>query len=535
MTRFFRTVYAVALSSLLLTLISALVTGVHMPFSAFACLLFGLLLVMLPNVLQKWVDRGTLFTLLGAAAALLGFLPILLLHGPVSQYIFYAASLAAAAILLLLLRHNTTHNNFKARFGFVTVVVLCVLAYFILSTSWLVPSKDSVYSKPILDPDRVKLALNDIIPYVIVHLAAGVLCLRGLRAQHGNVDEKRFQRRQLRDAMIFITVVSTVFVAAPYLKTIWDYLLNTAIAPFLRMIARVIEAVFAGATKPGEQPMSSAPVPTEAPTTAVPEITQPLGTPSPVSEPAFSQETPPPAHLKSDTILRLVLTSLIFAAVILIVSIVLVKLLRRLKRDDRSYPNESCEALPKTEEPKKEAKPAKHSADPRKRMRYLYADYLKRLRRISAQRKSPASGPDDPASQALNTDYWGETSNSGYSWTKANMTALPAQSSSFGNIKTRDEGIEREAAATVMKWFDRRARQKKNVGISKIFKTNTCGEIESSAEALLRAEKSDLNDFTKLYEQARYRMQQDPTEADASRMKAAYDRVKQSSDALRGR
>lgn len=524
MTRYFRTAYAVSLTSLLLTLISAVATGVHMPFSAFTCLLFGLLLVLLPNVLQKWEGKRTLFALLGAAAALLGFLPVLLLTGPLLQVLAYAASVAAAAIFFAALRHNTTYNNFKARFVFITIIVLLVFSYFILSTTWLLPSKDSLYGKPLLDPERVKLALNDIIPYAIVHLATGILCLRGLRAQHGAVDERRFQQRQLRDALIFITAVSTVFIAAPFLKTIWEYLLNNAIAPFLKMLARFVEDVVAGAMKGGDMPMSGNPVPTEAPTTAVPEITQPIGTPAPVSGPVFSNETPPPAALKSDAALRAGFALLVLAIVVTIACVALVKALRRLKKDDRSYPNESRESLPETDHPKKETKPAKFSADPRKRMRYLYAEFLKHLRKRVIQR-DPVTQPG--ATSGNDSHIWGETSNSGYSWTKAGMTALPAQSSSMSSITLRDEGLGREAAATVMKWFDRSPRKRKaGARAPRVFQTNTCGEIESRAKTLTCADEADLAAFTLYYEQARYQTNEDPSPKDAARMAELFGKIK---------
>lgn len=525
MTRFFRTVYAASLASLLLTLVSTAAAGEHMPFSAFTCLLFGLLIALLPNVLQKWEDRGTLFLLLGAATAVFGFLPILLLRGPVFQYISYTLSVSSAAIFFVTFRHNTTYNNFKARFSFITVVVFCVLTYFILSTSWLVPSKDSVNSKPIMDSERVTLALNDIIPYAIVHLAAGILCLRGLRAQHGNADEKRFQRRQLRDALIFITVVSTVFIAAPYLKTIWNYLLHNVFAPFLRTIAMMIEDVVARAAEPGEMPTGSVPVPMEAPATAAPE-TAPLGTPSPVSG-TMSADRVPPAAMKPDVVLRATLTFFIFAIIITIAAFILVKVLRRLRKNERSYPNESCEALPKTEEPKKETRSAKHSADPRKRMRYLYADFLRHLRRITAQRRITAPGANSQTPEDNNAEFWGESSNSGYNWMRAGMTRLPEHSASFSYMQLKEEGIERDSAATVMKWFDRRSKKRRTgVSAKRIFATSTCREIKCSAESLSRADEADLAAFTAYYEQARYHTNADPSPEDAARMAELFGRIK---------
>ena len=57
-------------------------------------------------------------------------------------------------------------------------------------------------------------------------------------------------------------------------------------------------------------------------------------------------------------------------------------------------------------------------------------------------------------------------------------------------------------------------------------KTNTSGEIKYRAEERSVADPSTLTDFTALYEDARYRLTETPTEADAHIMKDLLDRIK---------
>lgn len=525
MTRYFRTVYATTLACMLLSLITPLVTGVHMPFSPFSCLLLGLLLFLLPNVLPKLSGRETLFALLGTAAALLGFLPILLSRCPAFHYIAYALFVLAAALFLITLRHNTTYNNFKARFGFITVVVLCLLFYFILSATTMRRISGTVHGSPVIDPERLKIALNDLIPFAIVLLASGILCLRGLRAQCGDADERSFRRRQLRDALIFLFSVSAVFITVPLLKPVWTLFVQYVLAPLGRMLYDLVESAATGNPQTNTNPFGYA-----AQQTIPPGDGKPVGTPAPAAS-AAPIESAPPAAIRSGEYIKTVVALLVLAAVIAVAAIILKKALRRLKKSDRSYPNESVEALPETDEPKKDSKPHKHSSDPRRRMRYLYAAFLRNLRRISYQR---GGGPSNGGAEPENIDpgSWGETANSGYSWSRERMSSLPEHSASMSYLQTRDEGISNERASVLMRLFDRKSSRRRGLAARKnaerrqIFRTSTCREIEERAERLSCADASDLSAFTSYYERARYRLAADPTDEDAARMAELYDRIR---------
>jgi hypothetical protein len=520
MTRFFRTAYATSLVSMLLTLITTVATGVHVPFLSFSCLLGGLLVCLLPQAVPSIRGRERLFLLLGLGAALLGFLPILLTRCPLFHFISYGVSVAAAAILLALLRHNTTNNNFKARFSLITIIVFCLVLYFVVSATTMRRVSNSIRYAAVLDPERVRLALHDVIPYAIVLLATGVLCLRGLRAQNGASDERSFQRRQLRDALLFFGTVSVAFVVLPLLKPLWEYLLNNVLAPFARLLAGLTERAVTEATKPGGHSQGFIPAATTAPgTTAGPVV--PIGD---VSDGSGSPQngTPPPAGLRTDTLLKTLLFLVIIAIVVTLAAYFLLKALRRWKRYERSYPNESREALPETETPKKEAKPAKHSADPRRRMRYLYASFLKQLRKTTAQRTRTAE--EDDAS--VDPHVWGEMSGSGYSWMRSRMGTLPEYSASYSYLHVKDEGIANERAATFMKWFDRRSKKRKPDGnAAQFYQTSTCGEIRTRAETMLRADEADLAAFTAYYERARYQLNESPSQEDAARMTELLGRI----------
>lgn len=528
MTRYFRTVFATSLACLLITLLTVSITGTHMPFSAFACVLGGLLLYLLPAAAPKLAGKKTLFALLGAAAGLLGFLPILLTCAVLSHYIAYGLFLLSAVLFLITLRHNTTHNNFKARFGFLLIVILCVLFYFVMSSTTLRRMANTVYAKPLMDPESVKSALHDIVPLIIVLLASGVLCLRGLRAQNGAVDERSFQRRQLRDALIFLFSVSIVFITLPLLKPVWDLLVEYVLAPLGRLFMALLERAASGAKQP-KMPLTGGSVVTASPT---PAAEAPLETQMPYTSAAPIEGPPPPATILTGEYLYTLLALLAVAIVLTIAAVLLVKALRRLKKYEKSYPNESLEALPETDEPKKEEKPSRYSADPRKRMRYLYAEFLRCLRRVSFQRSGGPLNGDSTDPESIDAGSWGETSKGGRSWARARLNELPAHTALSTSQAVRDEGMRYDTAAAVMQLFDRKSPRRRgrfgrrDAEWKHIYKTSTCEEIRESAGALSRADASDLSAFTAYYERARYHMNEEPSAADAARMAELLGRIK---------
>ncbi|MBR0507832.1 MAG: DUF4129 domain-containing protein [Clostridia bacterium] len=439
MNRFFRTAYATTLSYLFLTLVAVLIVSTRMPFSAFSCLYFGLFLVLLPGAAPKRKGKKPTFLALGALVALLGFLPLVLFKSPLLFYAVHAAGIALAAVFLTLLRHRTTHSDFKAKYHFTVILLLLVIGFVYLALLAGVDKNGLIKS---FNRNTVQLALNTIVPLAITLLVTGVLLLRGLRAQEGVVDERTFNRRQIRDTLIFAAVVSVVFAVDPfpYLKQGLFFIINNVIRPAAGAIARGIARLM--------NLISCTPVPIE-------EM-------QPTPEPTLDPEGPPLVPMAEaeperyyiddgpDLALTMAYIFLAAAAITLlaILAVQIVKLVKKLKNRNkkrgRGYPHETREALDPKDEPNDGEKPRKRSDDPRERMRYLYGEFLRHLRRISVA-------------------------------------------------------------------FDR---------------SNTCGEIRNRAQSWMHVDSDDISDFTDLYEQARYREKENPTDADAHRMKTLLGRIK---------
>lgn len=437
MNRFFRTAYAATLAYLCMTLFAVLITGVNMPFPAFSCLYIGLLLALLPEISPKQAGREPLFILIGAAAALLGFLPIMLLHCPLTHYVVHLAGIAFAAAFCPLLRHRTTHSDFQAKYKFTVVLLLILIGFIILALLSGIGESGIV----LIQSENVRLAINGVVPLAIVLLVTGVLLLRGLRAQEGVVDEKAFNRRQLRDTLLFAAIVTAVFFVDPffYLKKAAAFLFTEAVRPAAFFLARMLSALL------------------NLMACARPETEQAAPTPPPTSDPkempiAQLAETKPERYWIEGKDLSLVI-SYIFLAVAAVVLLVilalqirkLIKSLRkRSKNRGRGYPHETRETIPAAAVARRRDKPKMRSEDPRERMRYLYAEFLRYLRRIPIR---------------------------------------------FGEA-------------------------------------NTCREIEKRAKNGLYVGSADLSDFSDLYEKARYRQKDKPTDTEARRMKKLLDRIK---------
>lgn len=520
MTRFFRTAFAETLAYTGLALIATGATGVETPLLSFACLLLGLLIVLLPEALPKLSDKRPLLIVLGIAAALLGLLPLLVLQTPVIHYVCYGAAVLFGAFFLRILRHETTYNNFKARFGFITVVLVIVIAYLLLFSSASFRDTGTRRDGALFSMESVKTAMGGLFAHVIVLLATGVLCLRGLRAQQGAVNEQAFLKRQVRDAVVFVTVTGLVFSAVPLYRIIWNYLLNSVVAPGAQAIARLIESVVSGALKPsGGEPMT--PSATAAPMQEVPTATTPPGNPGGIVGALTEVAGPPVGEPKSGVWIRIAIAAVILGALIAVAAVILVKTLRRLKKYDRGYPNETREELPETEQPKKAEKPARYSADPRKRMRYLYADFLKRVRK-----EAPAERMQDP--DAAQSDWGGNDPSALARW-KTELSGIPDASSIAGRQVLMQERYKNELSSRMMRHFDRQSNKKRRrADVPKAYDTSTCGEIRAREEERKRAERLDLSEFTKLYEKARYQLSEEPKNEDAARMKALYEEIRKS-------
>ena len=438
MNRFFRTAYATTLVYLCTSLFAVLITGVQMPFPAFSCLYLGLLLGLLPAAAPKLSGKEPVFACIGAATALLGFLPIVLKNGPWLHYAVHFIGIVCGALFCSILRHRTTHDDFEAKYRF-TIVLLLILIGFVYLTllagiyeNGLVPAKS----------ENVRLAVNGVVPLVIVLLVTGVLLLRGLRAQTGVVDERAFNRRQIRDTLLFAAIVSLLFAVDPfrYLGMAAAFLMKNVIKPAAMFLARMLSALLDLMACTPPEPEHAVPTPTPTPT--------PEAIPGPMLA-----DTEPEHYMIEGKDLSLTISYIFLAAtaavLLAILAFQIVKLVKRLrkrgKKTGRGYPNETREAIPAADGAySRQDRPKRRSEDPRERIRYLYAEFLRFLRR------SPV----------------------------------------------------------------------------RFSETNTCREIETRANNWMAGKSSDLSDLTELYEQARYRQKDAPTDADARRMKTLFGRIK---------
>ena len=435
MNRFFRTAYATTFVYLCLTLSGVLISGAGMPFPAFSFLYFGLLMCLLPGVSPKLAGKERLFYGLGALTALLGFLPIALWHCPPIHWFIHLLGIAAAAVFLSVLRHRTTHGIFMAKYEFSVILLLVVIGMVCLGMVTFIYGDGQASERAAL----LKLALSNIVPYAVVLLASGVLLLRGLRAQPG-MDEQTFNRRQLRDTLIFAVIVTLVFAVDPfvYLKQAVYFLVTEVLRPGARGLVQLLSLLLKVLSRPKQPSEETMPI----------EETMEDGQ-IPVLEPAEADTEH--FHFTGDDLTRAIAYVCVAAAALALLCFLAVQirkmirnLLERSRNRGSGYPNETREALPPEEGSKRKKKPKKRSSDPRERMRWLYGEFLRHLNKL----------------------------------------------------RVRFAG------------------------------SNTCGEIERRAEENAAAGPETLSGLTALYEEARYRLEDAPTEADVQAMKEFVDKVK---------
>jgi hypothetical protein len=377
MNRFLRTAYSTSLVYFVLAFIAALSTGVGMPFPAFLCLYFALLIILLPNAVPKLKGRGALLILPGVLLALLGFLAVKLYRCPSAHYIVHGLGLIAAAIFLGALRHRTTHDDFEAKFRFSVIAVLAFVAvmYLILlfgSTEELVVPIKKEY---------VKQAVDHGVPIAIMLLVTGVLLLRGLRGLQGTMSEKDFNRRQLRDVLVYGSLVSVVFMINPYLYRGLRWFVNSVLHPAGQGVVwafnKLLELLANKRMDPFEVPdVDTTPAPSEY-------------VPAPQTDMFVDKE---PEHYMIDdadegTLYRTLLYIFIAVAAAILLTILiieLVKLIEKLRERaggrGRGYPNEIREALGDEDTGNRAEKPKKRG-EPRIRIRYYYREFMRLLRR----------------------------------------------------------------------------------------------------------------------------------------------------------
>ena len=441
MNRLLRTEYTVSYVYLPLTLIAVIATGVDMPLLSYLCLLSGVLLALLPAVFQRFENRKTVFAALGVFAALLGFLPILLHACPIIQYIAYGLGIAAGVVFCIVRRSPTSRawflRMFRISLGMMgsAIVVLLIVVIPLLHDNGVVP----------FGWERIRLAMDNIIPVLILLLSTGVLLLRQLRSEQGGIDPHIIKQRQMRDLSVFGSLVGVVFVLDLFvhLRSVVSQLYDKVLYPMLTWLAGLLTDLFKRSDKMADF-FPSYDQPYELPDAS---LYQTAPDPKPASESSVVASFDP---MPDRNVVYKILLGTFIAVSIVVFGMLIISGVRRFlerfrgRKDVPGYPNETVEQITEEEPEPHEEPPKKHSDDPRERMRYQYGEFLRCLRKTTVT----------------------------------------------------------------------------------VDRTNTCGEIRRSAEQSLRAEPSDLSDFTELYEKARYRKEERPTDADATRMKNLLEKIK---------
>ena len=373
MNRFLRTVYAVTYVSLFLTLFLVFGTGADMPFSSFLCLHFGMMIALFPSIFDRLAGKEPVFVPLGALAALLGYLPILLSGCPVVHSIAYGVSLLSGVLFYFLRQYKTTHAFFTGFFRTTVIVAAAVIAFI---TLMLIPAFYGTGAVS-FGWDRIVCIANNVIPVLIMLLTTGILLLRGLRAEQNGTDDRTFKRRQIRDLLIFAALVGVVYAFHPlqYIPAALAFLRDKALLPALLWLYRLFQRTYDAV---------SGAFPNE------PHVSEIMDTPQPEPE-----STPPePSTILAgkteitdhridipyETVLYIFLA---FVTVVLVILFVIAfrKLIRKIRsRKNQGYPSETVEKIEEETPEVREKKPKKRSTDPRLRIRYQYAEFMKYLK-----------------------------------------------------------------------------------------------------------------------------------------------------------
>ncbi len=334
-------------------------TGAVLPAAAFVCLFGGVLLGRLPDVAEKLKRLRVLFLVLGALAALAGFA---FLPSQAAHTRSYAFLLALAALLVWRLRYEPRHYRFISVFRFV-----CAAALVLVGTIFVLATADT------LSPRRENAiaALSDVLPILVVMLACGILALRGLRAADSAVDRARFDRRQLRDTLMFFGFCALCLLVQP-----WRWLISLADLIY----QRIVDPVSQGVDSLGDwlfrllrNPNPSRPQPSGGNSGG-------SGSPAPsAAAPAGGELLPPEETIEYGSIPMAYIFAAFLIVALLIAAVILFSKLRKLPRRPRhGYPNEELEAVEEVEAP--EGKPiSRFQREPRMKIRFYYQNFLHRL------------------------------------------------------------------------------------------------------------------------------------------------------------
>ena len=381
MNRFLRAVYSATYVYVILILFAVIATGVEVPLLSFLCLLLGILIAMLPAVFDRLVKKRTLFTVLGVLIAASGFVPVILHGCPVMHYVICGLGIAEGFAFCLIRREMTIHLWFLRAFRTSLILLLSAIAVVFLA---IIPM---LYDGHVLSFgwERVRTALDNTVPVIVLLLSIGILFLRRLRSEQGGIDSATINRRQIRDLTIFGALVGVIFTAHLFvnLRSTFNFLYDRVIYPLFEWLVRL----FSGKLKMDFIPEDSFPQPADDFGLPDPSIFQQAPDPSPSGD--QSVLTGPDLALPDkDLVYRITFGIFIAVSVIVFIGLVIIVVRRflekyRERKDVHGYPDETEVQITEEEPQRDEETPRKHSNDPRERMRYQYGEFLRFLRKAS--------------------------------------------------------------------------------------------------------------------------------------------------------
>lgn len=370
MNKFLRISFVTGFIATLLSLLIQSITGCAYPIWCYIAIYTGTLLFMLNRIVPSLEAKRPLLQAGGIVFALLGNL--LLLTYPVSHFICNLLMTCLSFSLVFILKYNTIHRDFASKFKFSLVVFTVIYIVFALF------SGETGYN--LFNGEFVKQAISNSIPFLVITLAMGVLLLRGLRASSAVVSEKEFNRRQLRDTLIFFGACVLVW-GTRLLKGIEllaKFLFADIIIPLLKHISDLLSKVEEALVNHNPVTSTPSPVkPTPYPTTEL--------TPIPELTPSATL-TPGQVVDNSENMLETLMYIVLGIAVAFVLFIILTKLLKQGGRGrDMGYPNETSEDIGEIEQKPKEKPLSRRVREPRLRLRFIYSEFMTYVKRKGGQ------------------------------------------------------------------------------------------------------------------------------------------------------
>lgn len=368
MNRFLRISFIIGMAYTLISLFTGSITGVMYPLGCYAMIWLGTLIFMLGEVIPKLKKYDVLLKCLGVIIEAAGFIFIIINKCIPAYYGVHAVMLIGSVLLAILLKYNTIYRDFAAKFKFSVLALILLFCLMGLMTG----GSENVF----FNMDFTVASMINSIPPFIISIVMGILLLRGLRASVGIVDETEFNKRQLRDTVMFfggcmlVIVTGLPALLARLAELVAKTIINPALLWLQKLMYNFVELLVnknppylpnnQGVVESTPNTVDITPMPTLG-------LTQP--------------NTAAPVEDKSNEMIKilLILFAIILGAVIL--CIVISKLFKRGKRAvSFGYPYEESETIEDDGEGRE--KPiSRHSRLPRQKIRYYYYSFLKHIHR----------------------------------------------------------------------------------------------------------------------------------------------------------